>query len=429
MAHTWIDISDLITWNGHFTGIQRVVYSYASRFAGENARFFIYDPIDDRHVEVGFSMLDQLNAQVNNPPLSRRQRLKRLIGRPYYSLSIKQRAQLRPFVGIANHLARTVIHEIVDKGGPKSLFRNFTTARFEEGDLVVVIGAGWNMPKSLDRLCELRASTKIHIVQHVNDILPVYQPQLFADELPKLFGPYIEKAIRHVDVVTVISEATKRDVTIFCKEKGINMPVIEVVRLGEDIQAASIEKPALFPIEEGFVLSVGTFEIRKNYLLLYQAAKLAQLEGKEFPNIVIVGKRGWLTDDLAHVIAKDPYTRNKIRWISDISDGGLRWLYEKCMFSVFPSLCEGWGLPIVESLQYGRLCIASGVSSMLEVGDGMVDYFLPYDARACMDKILEYASGKYKASNQMIAKNYHPYTWDESYDQFKRAIGAHDSIS
>jgi len=423
-AHNiWIDISDLVTWNGHFTGIQRVVYSYASRFATEGARFIIYDPIDDRYVEVVFSLLEQLKAQVNHPPLSKRQRVKHLIGGPYYALSPKQRESLRPFVRVANRMTRTVIHALVDKGKAKSPFRSFAAADFERGDLVVVIGAGWNTPGLLDRLCEIRANIGIRLVQHINDILPVYQPHLFADELPKLFNPYVEKAIGNTDIVTVISEATKRDVTIFCKERGITRPVIEVVRLGEDIQVVRPKRPPNFPLKGDFVLSVGTFEIRKNYLLLYQAAKLAQLEGRTFPDIVIVGKKGWLTDDLAHIIANDPYTQNKIYWISNISDEGLRWLYEKCMFTVFPSLCEGWGLPVVEALGQGKLCVASGVSSMLEIGGEMVDYFLPYDARACMDKILEYASGRYKASNRVIAKNYRTYTWDESYDQFKRAVG------
>lgn len=421
--HIWVDVSDLVTWNGHFTGIQRVVHSYASRFATEGARFFIYDPIDDRHVEAEFTLLDQLKTQANNPPLSKRQRIKRLIGSPYYSLSPQQKERLRPFVRVANRLARAAIHRLVDKGRQKSPFRSFAAADFKKDDTVVLIGAGWNVSGSLDKLCEVRANVGIRLVQHVNDILPIYQPHLFADELPRLFGAYIEKVMRNADVITVISEATKRDVVIFCNERDIKAPSIEVVRLGEDVAVVQSKKPASFPLKDDFILSVGTFEIRKNYLLLYQAAKLAQLEGKSFPHIVIVGKKGWLTDDLAHVIANDPYTQDKIYWISNISDEELRWLYEKCMFSVFPSLCEGWGLPIAESLQQGRLCLASGVSSMLEIGDGMVDYFLPYDARSCMDKILECAAGRYKAANQKIAKNYQAYSWDDSYTQFKQAIG------
>jgi len=76
------------------------------------------------------------------------------------------------------------------------------------------------------------------------------------------------------------------------------------------------------------VLSVGTFEIRKNYILLYQAAKLAQLENRNFPNIVIAGRKGWLTEDLAHVVEKDPYTHGKITWLKVVSDEELEWLYK-----------------------------------------------------------------------------------------------------
>jgi glycosyltransferase involved in cell wall biosynthesis len=90
---------------------------------------------------------------------------------------------------------------------------------------------------------------------------------------------------------------------------------------------------------------------------------------------------------------------------------------------VFPSLSEGWGLPIAESLQHGKLCIASGVSSMLEIGDGMVDYFLPYDARECLEKIVYYlAEDRYLEENHKINNTYQVYTWDESYQSLKSAL-------
>ncbi len=419
----WIDCSDLTSWSGHFTGIQRVVYEYARRFAQDGARFFVYDHANSRHVEISFSLLDHLKAQIANPPLTYRQKIKHLIGRPYYRLSDKQKEKLSPYVAVFNMVVRSILHKLVDRGKERSVFRKYPLAMFDEGDIVVVIGAGWNDAGSLERLCELRSSRGISLVQHINDVLPVYQPHLFADSLPKVFNPYIEKVVQNADIITVISEATKRDTSIFCKERAIPSPTIAVVRLGEDVHSARPEKPADFPLHDGFILSVGTFEIRKNYLLLYQAAKLAQLEGKDFPNIAIVGKKGWLAEDLAHVIKNDPFTKSRILWLTNVSDNGLDWLYKHCAFTVFPSLCEGWGLPIVESLQHGKMCLTSNVSSMLEIGDGMVDRFSPYDVRACMDKILEYSSGKYKKVNATISGNYKTYTWDDSYRDFRAAIG------
>lgn len=419
---TWIDLTDLSTWNGHFTGIQRVVYCYASRFAADGARFFVYDKIDDRHIEVQFSWLDRLKEQAANPPLSARQKIKHAIARPYYALPESQRGRLRPVIGILNHAIRTFLYKVVDGGRQRSPYRKLPGAEFTRGDTVIVIGAGWNEPGSLEMLSKLRTERQLWLVVHLNDILPIYQPHLFADSLPKLFNPYVDLAMRHANAITVISEATKRDVIIYCTEHKLEKPPIHIVRLGEDVKTPQPKKPAGFPLKDAFVLSVGTFEIRKNYFLLYQAAKLAQLEQREFPNIVIVGKKGWLTEDLAHVIQHDPFTHNKIIWLEGVSDAGLDWLYEHCMFTVFPSLFEGWGLPIVESLQHGKMCLTSNVSSMLEIGDGLVDYFSPYDSRSCMDKLVEYSkSGKYHALNRKVSAEYQAYSWDDSYAAFRGA--------
>ena len=70
------------------------------------------------------------------------------------------------------------------------------------------------------------------------------------------------------------------------------------------------------------------------------------------------------------------------------SDAELAFLYRNCRFTVFPSLYEGWGLPIGESLWFGKLCIASKTSSMPEVGGDLVDYVDPKDADSLQQAIL-----------------------------------------
>ncbi len=420
MSQVWIDLTDLASWRGHFTGIQRVVYSYASRFAEDGASFFLYDHIDDRHVEIDFGFLERVQASESTELLSRRQKIKRTLTKPYHALSPSQKQALKPIVRASNHLIRSTIHATIDRRKIPSPYKEYPSANFACDDRVVLLGAGWNNPGSLRRLCEIRDEKHIFLVQHINDILPIYQPHLFADELPKLFAPYTKRALLNADVITVISEATKRDLLIFCQQQEIKPPTIVVIRLGEDVASQESSKPKQM-VPKNFILSVGTFEIRKNYMLLYQAAKLAELEGKDFPDIVIAGRKGWLSDDLAHVIQRDPYATQKIHWMSNLSDAEISWLHTHCMFTIFPSLCEGWGLPIVESLQHGKVCITSNVSSMLEIGNGLVDYFSPYDARSCLDQITNYLQ-RHDEANQKVQDEYVVYSWDESYRSYKAAV-------
>lgn len=426
----WIDLTDMLVWRGHFTGIQRVVYEYATRFSKDGARFCAFDEVDERFFEVSPSILDIDNRDIlaqdtMKTPISARRRIRRILGLPYYVLPDKHKKMLRPTVDYANYLARAFMNRItrVQKIDKESAYASMPTADFSKGDTLLLLGAGWNIPSLAQAIKALKEETGLRICLHINDLLPIYQPQLFSDELVSSFKPYVESILNNADIVTVISKATMRDVLTFCKDRGLKIPEMHVVRLGDDIKTVSPRRPIGMKEEEKFILSVGTFEIRKNYILLYQAIKLAQLEDYHLPRIVIAGKKGWLTQDLAHILSRDPYLPDHMLWLEDVSDEELQWLFDKCIFTVFPSLSEGWGLPVAESLRRGKLCLSSGVSSMLEIGNGLVDYFLPYDARECLGKMQYHlAEDRYLEENIHIKKNYRATSWDYSYDQMVKFI-------
>ncbi|MEO5499668.1 MAG: glycosyltransferase family 1 protein [Candidatus Saccharimonadales bacterium] len=428
-SFVWVDLSDLLVWRGHFTGIQRVTYEYAKRFEQDGARFCAFDKIDNRFFELELGFLERVNIEGSTGDsqpsvISTRRKIRRAIGKPYYILSEESKTLLRPVVTMTNFYVRYGLSKFDQRDkSKKSPFHARPEVVFNENDTLVMMGASWNDQAILDFVVQLKLETGFTLVQHINDILPIYQPQLFSEELPGKFKPYVNKVIHYADLITVISEATKRDLQTYCKENNITDIRIEAVRLGEDVEIDKPLRPEAVRADEQFILAVGTFEVRKNYILLYQAVKLAQLEGHEIPKIIIAGRKGWLTDDLAHTLRLDPFARERILWLSDVSDSELSWLYENCMFSVFPSLAEGWGLPIVESLNYGKMALASGTSSMLEIGDGLVDYFLPYDARECLEKIRYYVSeDRATKKNEQVKRTYKVFTWDQSYNQLSMVI-------
>jgi glycosyltransferase involved in cell wall biosynthesis len=422
----WIDLTDLMAWSGHFTGIQRVVFEYAKRFETDNANFFAYDKVGDRFIRLELNQLDlgqdispdEKKTSEQGMPL--RRKIRRTLGKPYYMLGAKQKTALRPLVDAANFYVRSGMSKLDSRNRTHaSPYTSYPGVDFKSTDTVVLLGASWNDGVVLDRLITIKQDSHFRLIQHINDLLPIYQPQLFSEELPGKFRPYINKVIHHAEVITVISEATKRDVLAYCEENKVHNVDVKVVRLGEDVAADKPLRPEQVPVNKQFVLAVGTFEVRKNYVLLYQAMKLAQLEGQAFPHIVITGRKGWLTDDLAHILALDPQAHEGITWLENASDNELSWLYENCMFTVFPSLAEGWGLPIVESLHHGKMSLASGVSSMLEIGGGLVDYFLPYDARECLEKVRYYVTDdRYNSVNKKVKQTYEVFTWDESFRIF-----------
>ena len=437
MNNVWVDLTDMLVWRGHYTGVQRVTYEYAIRYESAGAKFFAYDVIEERFFEISLRKVLSMHKNISGThaktkrSITLRRRIRKVIGRPYYQLDDASKALFQPYVYALNHTVRSTIHLAKSLQGKNKLeesiseYASYPTAAFKRADTVILLGAGWNEIKTLKSLSDLKAKNGFRISQHINDMLPVYQPHLFSDELPRYFIPFAKLAVRVADTITVISDATKRDVEVFCKQQGVqNSPKIAVIRLGDNPLNDNIsKKPDAVVASEKYIFALGTFEIRKNYQILYQAIKLAELEQKELPKIIIAGRSGWLTEDLRHVITRDPFVKDRIIWLNNVDDAELKWLFENCMFTVFPSLAEGWGLPIVESLSYGKMCLASGVSSMLEIGQGNVDYFLPYDARECMEKLMYYVTdGRYLDKNSKVKSDYKMYSWDASYECFIATI-------
>jgi glycosyltransferase involved in cell wall biosynthesis len=137
-----------------------------------------------------------------------------------------------------------------------------------------------------------------------------------------------------------------------------------------------------------FVLYVSTVEIRKNHLRLIEVwNKLSMELGDALPLLVIAGKKGWEAQqaigllDAANNRHKETL-REPVIFVEGPNDKELQWLYGSCDFTVFPSLAEGWGLPVGESLWFGKACAASNSSSIPEVGGDLCVYFDPLDAES-----------------------------------------------
>jgi len=138
------------------------------------------------------------------------------------------------------------------------------------------------------------------------------------------------------------------------------------------------------------IVSVGSIEPRKNYLALLEAFERASRVSTKRLSLTIVGKAssGWST--LAEDVAVRVEAIADCTWLTDVDDEGLRQLYQQVDFSIYPSIEEGFGLPIVESLWNGRGCIVHDKGSMAEIAQqgGCVTVDME-DVQALTDAILE----------------------------------------
>jgi glycosyltransferase involved in cell wall biosynthesis len=124
----------------------------------------------------------------------------------------------------------------------------------------------------------------------------------------------------------------------------------------------------------GYVLAVGTLEPRKNLPRLVEAYASLPLTLQHAHPLIVVGALGWRTGD---TVAALDSLGDRCRRLGHVSDGTLAELYRRCAVFCYPSLAEGFGLPVLEAMALGAAVVTSNTSSLPEVGGDAVQYVDP----------------------------------------------------
>ncbi len=264
--------------------------------------------------------------------------------------------------------------------------------RFNPGDILVLSGQTWDMMDAavLEKMLNRDGAC---LVVMIADMIPWRFPHQYqSEQAVSRFVRFAELAARRASLVLSISRATSEDFAEFASTVGVKPGRMEVIHLGANSPAPQARQPAGMPedlLSRGYVLSVGTIQVRKNHQLLYQLWRRFAEEGRDsIPRLVLAGSHGWLTDDLMIQIRTDPKVQGSIVVLNSVDDAELSWLYGHAKFTLYPSLYEGWGLPIVESLQHSKPCLASNTSSMPEAGQGLATHLDPLDFMTWRREIL-----------------------------------------
>ncbi len=122
-----------------------------------------------------------------------------------------------------------------------------------------------------------------------------------------------------------------------------------------------------------------------------------------------------MTSDIQYLFENDQALKGRVVIVDSPSDELLGWLYNNCLFTVFPSFYEGWGLPVRESIMYGKVVLASNTSSLKEAGGICADYFSPSSPEELLKLIVNYLDSDIikKRENQIVHKR-KIVTWEES---------------
>lgn len=209
------------------------------------------------------------------------------------------------------------------------------------------------------------------LVYSLHDLAFLENPEYSTEENRIACFDGVYKASLYADTIMAISEYTRqhflRIFPHFPPEK------IHTVYLGSRyVKDDNLQRPAKLPNEiqsDKFWLTVGTIEPRKNHKRLLEAYALLKQENKNMLPLVHAGGTGWMMDDFMEYV-RELGLEKDIYFLGYVDETTLQWLYQNCFTFIFPSLFEGFGLPVLEAMSLGACVISASVTSLPEiVGD------------------------------------------------------------
>ncbi|MGB8658011.1 MAG: glycosyltransferase family 1 protein [Candidatus Zixiibacteriota bacterium] len=222
----------------------------------------------------------------------------------------------------------------------------------------------------------------------VHDLIIFKMPQLFSSQMRKLYQESMGRIILNADLICADSFCTKTDIIEMFR---VPESKVRVVYGGVDqcFKPLEINEQWLyerFGIKKPFILFVGVIEPRKNLEALVKAYENLSRANKIDHHLVIAGKKGWLYEPIIHMITQSEF-RQQIFMLDYVRTPDLVLLYNAADLFVYPSLYEGFGLPVLEAMACGTPVVASPLSSLPEVAGDAAWYVDPHSVESIVQGI------------------------------------------
>ena len=281
---------------------------------------------------------------------------------------------------------------------------------------VRVVTSGWRLPRIVwmqSQAPRLLERLQPDVVHFTNGIVPMASPvpvvvtihdmslTLYPGYHPPrrvlLNRPLVNLAARRADAIITVSESSKRDIV---RSYGLSPERVHVVH-----EAAA---PAFRPIHDlgeltrvrrqygladRFILYVGTIEPRKNLPKLIEAFARRRRRGDLTHQLVCVGPYGWLSRDIEALLDR-LQVNDSVLFTGYVPFHDLAALYNLAEMFVFPSIYEGFGLPVIEAMACGTPVITGHVAALDEVTGGAVEHVEALEVEAIGDALVRLAQDR-----------------------------------
>jgi glycosyltransferase involved in cell wall biosynthesis len=227
------------------------------------------------------------------------------------------------------------------------------------------------------------------IVSVCYDLFPLQYPDCYPDAFVEDFRRWIREGLARSDAIVCISRSVANELGNYRDETSFPWLApyqMESFRLGHDFGRAAEPREVRPQIRGLFAgspgrpvfMAVGWIDVRKNQQLLVKALDLLHEQGV-IASLVLFGQRSFTAAPLLRELRARPQSAARIVFIDDASDAEIDFAYRSSAALLYPSLAEGFGLPLVEALGCGAKVFASDIPVFRELASGSAVFFDPRD--------------------------------------------------
>ncbi|HMG68836.1 MAG TPA: glycosyltransferase family 1 protein [Chitinophagaceae bacterium] len=231
----------------------------------------------------------------------------------------------------------------------------------------------------------------------------------YSPAIRKRYLSLIQQRIDRADYLTFISEFSLRQTQELLKPG--NKP-FSIIHNGCNIPTEVMSVPAEVP-SKPFLFSIGQFHSRKNFHVLP-----ALLTGNDY-ELIIAGMNNFNYTNKVIAEAKNLGVADRLKLVGAVSEEEKSWYYKNCLAFVFPSIGEGFGLPVLEAMYFGKPVFLSRFTSLPEIGGDVAYYFDNFDP-ACMKEVFEKGMHHYECNQPLkkIKERAKSFSWEKAVSEY-----------
>ncbi|RLA72189.1 MAG: hypothetical protein DRG30_07630 [Epsilonproteobacteria bacterium] len=299
-----------------------------------------------------------------------------------------------------------------------------------EGDIFLGLDLTAHLFPNIEETLKQWRENDVSINYVIYDIIPLLHPQFTTEGMDEYFRTWLNGLMGHADRLICISQSVADELLIYTDDNfpsTEHRPEITSFHLGAGIgNYAGVEK--LPAIEEKLTfLMVGTVEPRKGHSQVLSAFEKLWSEGQDI-NLVIVGKKGWMVEDLLEKIATISEQNQHLIWLEGISDEYLSSLYASSNCLIIASETEGFGLPMIEAAKYDLPIIARDIPIFREIAGDYALYFADnHEVDSVTQAIREWME-LFKSDTHPRSSSMPWLTWRESTLQLLECLGVRGTL-